>query len=244
MLTPKQQRFVDEYLIDLNATQAAVRAGYSERTANQQGPRLLENGDISAAIDAAKVERSNFTGTDAEWVLRRLVAEAEADLADIYNENGSIKPLHEWPPIWRQGLVAGIKHQELRDSDGNRTGEFVVDIKISDRVRRLELIGKHIRVNAFQEQVAVSGLDGLADRIRRACRNSDGDAPRQHSQLPPAAEAPIEPTARPAPSPNGPRPHLSRPDHPPAIADDWSEPAKPAAPAGYRPVLPLKPASK
>ena len=169
-LTPKQAQFVAEYLIDLNATQAAIRAGYSAKTAHVQGPRLLDVVAVAEAIDAAKSKREEATQIDANWVLQRLAVEAEADIADLYDETGAVKPVHHWPKIWRQGLVAGIKHQELRDSEGNRTGEFIVDIKISDRIRRLELIGKHVRVNAFQEQVAVTGLGALADRLARAAK--------------------------------------------------------------------------
>jgi phage terminase small subunit len=169
-LTPKQARFVSEYLIDLNATQAAIRAGYSEKTAGVVGAENLAKPNIKEAIDAGKLARSQETHIDANWVLQRLAAEATADVSDLYHEDGSVKPVHDWPLIWRQGLVAGIKHQEIRDSEGNRTGEFIVDIKVSDRIRRLELIGKHVRVNAFQEQIAVSGLDTLADRLARAAK--------------------------------------------------------------------------
>lgn len=171
-MTPKQEQFVREYLIDLNATQAAIRAGYSEKTANEQGARLLANASVKAAIEAAKAERSQETKIDAAWVLKRLAEEAQADMADLYTETGAIKPVHEWPLIWRQGLVAGIKHQELRDSEGNRTGEFIVDVKVSDRVRRLELIGKHVAVKAFEDQVNITGLDALADRLARAAKRA------------------------------------------------------------------------
>lgn len=169
-LTPKQARFVEEYLIDLNATQAAIRAGYSERTAEKIGSENLKKPEVAAELERLRNERSERTQIDAAWVLKRLADEATADIADLYTDNGAIKPVNEWPLIWRQGLVAGIKHQELRDSEGNRTGEFIVDVKLSDRIRRLELIGKHIGVNAFQEQVNVSGLDKLADRLERAMR--------------------------------------------------------------------------
>lgn len=76
-ITPKQQRFVDEYLVDLNATAAAKRAGYSERTANEQGARLLANVSVAAAISAAQSARSQRTQVTADWVLTRLQAEAE-----------------------------------------------------------------------------------------------------------------------------------------------------------------------
>jgi phage terminase small subunit len=58
-MTPRQQRFVEEYLVDLNATQAAIRAGYSARTANEQGARLLANASVAAAIQAAQQARSD-----------------------------------------------------------------------------------------------------------------------------------------------------------------------------------------
>ncbi len=171
-LTAKQARFVDEYLIDLNATQAAIRAGYSAKTADKIGYQLLEHSRVKIAIETARSNRSEKTQINAAWVLERLAQEATADLADLYDESGAIKPIHDWPLIWRQGLVAGIKHQELRDSEGNRTGEFIVDVKVSDRIRRLELIGKHIGVNAFQDIVEHKGLDSLADRLARAARRS------------------------------------------------------------------------
>ena len=92
-LTPKQQRFVDEYLIDLNATQSAIRAGYSKKTAQQIGSRLLLNVVVTAAVAVAKVERSKRTQIDSDWVLKRLESEATADLAELYADDGALKPI-------------------------------------------------------------------------------------------------------------------------------------------------------
>ena len=78
-LTPKQARFVDEYLLDLNATQASIRAGYSAKTAEQQGPRLLGNVGVSLAIQAAQKARADRLRIDADDVLRRWVEIANAD---------------------------------------------------------------------------------------------------------------------------------------------------------------------
>lgn len=142
-----------EYLVDLNATQAAIRAGYSAKTAQEQSSRLLSNVIVEAAIAKAQAKRAEKTGINAEWVLTRLASEATADLADLYDTNGAIKPIHDWPLIWRQGLVAGIKHQEIKDSEGNATGDYVVEVKLSDRIKRIELIGKHVDVQAFKDQV-------------------------------------------------------------------------------------------
>jgi phage terminase small subunit len=82
-MTPKQQRFVDEYLIDLNAMKAAIRAGYSANTARQIGEENLSKPDIAHAVARAMAERSKRTKVDADWVLRRLADEAEADFADL-----------------------------------------------------------------------------------------------------------------------------------------------------------------
>lgn len=171
-LTPKQARFVDEYLVTLNGTQAAIKAGYAEAGANVTASKLLANPNLRAIIDQRKLERSAETKIDAAWVLKRLAAEAEADINDIYDENGALRPVKEWPLIFRQGLVAGIETDEL-EVGGVKMG-LVRKIKQSDRIRRLELIGKHVAVNAFQETVAVKGLDELADRLSRARSRNDG----------------------------------------------------------------------
>ncbi len=76
-MNEKRRRFVEEYLIDLNATQAAIRAGYSEKTARSQGQRLLTNVDIATAIDAGAQKAAKRADLDVDYVLRGLRAEAE-----------------------------------------------------------------------------------------------------------------------------------------------------------------------
>ena len=82
-LTPRQQRFVEEYLVDLNATQAAIRAGYSAKTATSQGERLLRNVEVSAAIQAAQKARSERTKVTVDQVLLRLWSIATADANEL-----------------------------------------------------------------------------------------------------------------------------------------------------------------
>lgn len=174
-LTPKQAQFVREYLIDLNATQAAIRAGYSKRTANEQAARLLAKASVKNAVAEATQKRAEETGIDAAWVLKRLAAEAEADIADLHDENGNLKPIHEWPKIWRQGLVQGIEVEELFEGFGEDREHIgrLRKIKLDSRIKRVELIGKHVSVKAFEETLNVKGLDGLAGRLDRA-RKRDG----------------------------------------------------------------------
>ena len=154
-LNEKQDVFCREYIIDLNASQAAIRAGYSKKTAPQQAARLLKNVNVAARINELKAERAERLKVDADWMLNRLVHEAEADLADLYFETGSMKPVHQWPLIWRQGLVAGLDvQQEHAYCDGEKIPDGVtIKARVSDRVKRLELIGKHIGVQAFNEKV-------------------------------------------------------------------------------------------
>ena len=177
-LNAQQLRFVQEYLVDLNATKAAVRAGYSEKTAYSQGQRLLKKVEVQEAIEEAQKVRAEKTETDAAFVLKRLVDEVSADLADLYDDNGSLKPVKQWPLIWRQGLVAGIETETLRPKGARGTGQWhgkaqdvheeedtgeetvVTKLKLSDRVKRLELLGKHISVNAFREQVGHGDPNG------------------------------------------------------------------------------------
>jgi phage terminase small subunit len=161
-LTPKQQRFVEEYLVDLNATQAAIRAGYSQDTAHAIGWENLRKPEISEAIVAAQKARSERTQIDAAWILKRLAIEATADLADLYDDKGVLRPIGEWPMIWRQGLVAGLETQQLTVGDGEDKKPFatVHKVKLSDRIRRLELLGKHIAVGAFAERHEHTGKDG------------------------------------------------------------------------------------
>ena len=92
-LTPKQQAFVQEYLIDLNATQAAIRAGYSEKTANRIGSENLSKPDIAEAIEKAMNERAEKTKTSAEWVIKELAKNHDraVDLEQLAVANKSLE---------------------------------------------------------------------------------------------------------------------------------------------------------
>jgi phage terminase small subunit len=127
---------------------------------------LLANADIQNAVDIANADRAERIGIVAAWVLDRLRDEVEADVADLYDENGVLLPVTDWPLIWRTGPVFGIETDEL-EVNGVRMGT-VRKIRQSDRIKRLELIGRHVGVQAFKDAVDVSVTDGLADRVKRA----------------------------------------------------------------------------
>lgn len=154
-LTYKQVLFVVHYLRTMEAKQAALDAGYSPGNAAKYGHELMQLPHVKAAIDAAMGERIERTKIDADWVLRRLVDEADADLADILDDDGAVLPVKDWPKIWRKGLVTGIDVQEDM-VEGVKVGQ-TVKLKLSERIKRIELIGKHIGVQAFKDQVEASG---------------------------------------------------------------------------------------
>jgi phage terminase small subunit len=163
-LTPKQRLFKIEYLIDFNATQAAIRAGYSKKTAKLIGYENMTKPYIVQAIFESMENREKLVETSAEWVLKALHGEAIADIADLYDKAGSLKPIHDWPLVWRTGLVTGVKtKQEHEYIDGQKVPNGVVtEIKLSDRIKRLELIGKHHAM--FTDNVNLGGEVSLKDK--------------------------------------------------------------------------------
>lgn len=167
MLTPKQQLFVEEYLKDLNGSQAAIRAGYSPNRAEQTASRLLTNGKVKSAVQKAKAERSERTKVDADYVLKRLHQIDTLDVADILDATGNMLPIREWPKEWRQS-ISGVDLQELMSGD---TETVVRKIKWPDKLRNLELLGKHVSVKAFEEdkdggvEDMAAALEKLADKL-------------------------------------------------------------------------------
>ncbi len=146
-LSAKHKLFIAEYIKTLNAGDAAEAAGYCRRYSCV----LLSKPIIKEALAEAVEQRTVATQIDANWILRRLAEEADADVADLYDESHRLKPVKEWPLIWRKGLVSGVKTLD---------GGGVVEVKLSDRTKRLELIGKHINVGAFSEKHEHTGPDG------------------------------------------------------------------------------------
>lgn len=156
-LTDKQEMFCREYLIDLNATQAAVRAGYSAKTANRTASENLSKPDIQLRISELKAQRNDLVGINATYVLNRLVEIDQMDVLDILNSAGELKPVSEWPKVWRTTL-SGLDVLEIT-SEGN-SAALLKKIKWPDKVKNLELLGKHVEVNAFKETVDHKSSDG------------------------------------------------------------------------------------
>jgi phage terminase small subunit len=146
-LSPRQQFFIAEYLKDLNATQAAIRAGYSPRTAESQASRLLRHVKVASAVAEAQRRRLERVEVKSDDILRELLRIATVDLAEAYDEAGNLKPIQEIPKDVRRA-IAGIKVFEEFDGFGKdrvKVGE-VREVKFWDKPRSLELLGKHLKL--------------------------------------------------------------------------------------------------
>lgn len=122
-LTPKQARFVDEYLVDLNATQAAIRAGYSEKTAGATGHENLNKPEIAAAIEAARANRTERTKVDQDYVLANLTEVVE-------------RCMQRAPVMVRDGK----EMVQLVDDEGRHVWQF----NSSGANKSLELLARHL----------------------------------------------------------------------------------------------------
>jgi phage terminase small subunit len=162
-LTPKQERFCEEYLIDLNATQAAFRAGYSAKTANEQGARLLANVSVASKIDELKKARAEVTGITAERVLKEIAKLAFFDPRKLLNGDGTPKAIHELDDE-TAAAVAGIDIVTKGNDDLGYAD--VMKIKLADKGQNLERLGRHLKL--FTERIEVSDSSELATRIKEA----------------------------------------------------------------------------
>jgi len=159
-LTDKQEMFCREYLIDLNATQAAIRAGYSDNTARKIGSENLTKPDIAQRIIDLKSSRNERVEVNADYVLRRLVEIDEMDVIDILKDDGGLKMVHEWPKVWRTTLSGLDILTTVTNFDETTMENILKKIKWPDKVKNLELLGKHISVNAFKENIDHKSSDG------------------------------------------------------------------------------------
>ncbi len=145
-MTRKQDRFVKEYLIDLNATQAAIRAGYSPKTANEQGARLLANVSVQEAIAKAMAERSKRTGISQDRVIQELARIAFVNPQNVINpKDASVKA------DATEDDLACIQSVKVKTMSGEKGSSVEREIKLNDKMKALELLGKHLGM--FKDKV-------------------------------------------------------------------------------------------
>lgn len=191
-LTPREKLFVAHYIKEPNATKAAAAAGYSPKSARQQGARLLTYPHVAQEISRALEQQTAAVLSEAEVIKHRLRNEIEADIADLFDDDDTLKPVHRWPKIWRLGLVTGIEIEEQYDQE-EKTEKLepqghggalkrakrpriavgrISKIKLSDRIRRLELYGRHVDVQAWKDKKELSADEPLTKLFEQIAGNS------------------------------------------------------------------------
>ena len=162
-LTIKKQCFVNEYLIDLNATQAAIRAGYSAKTADQQGSRMLANVKVQQEISEAMAKRSRRTGVNQDRVVLELAKIAFVKMTDVVDSDGAIRE------DATDDDLACIESIKVKRSDTDTGSSEEREVKVASKLKALELLGKHLGmwndkldVNITQP-IVISGETDLED---------------------------------------------------------------------------------
>jgi len=163
-LSKRYELFCTEYIkLNLNGSRAAIAAGYSTKTANATASRLLTKDNIKARVSELISERSKSTQVDARYVLMRLKEIDELDVADILNEDGSMMAIKEWPKAWRIS-ISGLDISEMIIAD-IRT--VVKKIKWPDKLKNLELLGRHVDIKAWDKDPESTSTDGLANAVSK-----------------------------------------------------------------------------
>jgi phage terminase small subunit len=170
-LTAKQQRFVEEYLVDLNATQAANRAGYSPATAYSQGQRLLKNAEVAAAVAAAQQERSERIEITQDMVIRELAKIGFADMRKLLRWTGNLPQMDEAEAEETGEVsISCANFVQLFDSNNldddiagaiaeiSQTKDGALKVKLHDKQAALVNIGRHLGM--FKDRVEHTGKDG------------------------------------------------------------------------------------
>ena len=151
-MTKKQKRFVEEYLIDLNATQAAIRAGYSPETAYSIGSENLKKPEIRTHIEKAMAERSKRTGINQDRIIIELAKIGLLNPKNLVNfEEATIKEEAAEEDL---AAVASVRVKRFPTKDGEGIER---EIRMYDKTKALELLGRHFGM--FKDKVEVSGLE-------------------------------------------------------------------------------------
>jgi phage terminase small subunit len=158
MLTPKQRRFVDEYLIDLNATQAAIRAGYKGKRVDQTAHENLRKPEIAAAIQAGRERVAEKAEVTAVRVLSELALIGHSDIGDILDFTGVTPRLKDASaiPEGARRTISSIKIKREVEGVGDKAREVeVIEFKRWNKNKALEDLAKHLGI--LKEKVEVSG---------------------------------------------------------------------------------------
>ena len=153
--TTKQSAFVDEYLVDLNATQAAIRAGYSAKTAGWIGPQLLAKTHIAEAVARRMKDRQSRTEITQDRVLVEVARLAFLDIRRAFDVDGNLKAIHDLDDD-TAAAISGIEVLESVGESGLVTR--LKKIRLADKRASLELAGRHLQM--WNDKLALMNKDG------------------------------------------------------------------------------------
>lgn len=177
-LTAMQEAYAQEYTkCPENQTQAAINAGFSPNTAAVKASVMMRDERIQKRIAELMEERNKRLRVSADYVLLRLVEIDKMDVIDILNDDMSIKPVSEWPKVWRQYLT-GFELADMFEGRGDEKElvGILKKIKWPDKVKNLELIGKHVDVNAFRERLEIDVKMTIAEKMAKARKRVQAQA--------------------------------------------------------------------
>ena len=176
-LTAMQEAYAQEYTkCPENQTQAAINAGFSPNTAAVKASVMMRDERIQKRIAELMEERNKRLRVSADYVLLRLVEIDQMDVIDILNEAGTLKPIREWPKIWRTTLSGFDLSSTIMNMDETSIETILKKIKWPDKVKNLELIGKHVDVNAFRERLEIDVKMTIAEKMAKARKRVQAQA--------------------------------------------------------------------
>jgi phage terminase small subunit len=179
-LTPRQQRFVEEYLVDLNGKQAAIRAGYSPKTAEVTASQNLRIPKVQAAITAAQARRSQRTEITQDTVLRELAVLAQSDIRDYVIDNQGNVAVREGASADAMRAVSSLK-KKITHTDAGVT--FETTVTLWNKPMSVRMAGEHVGLFKGKEQAPPdihlhvdAARERLSDRLEHLATRHAEDA--------------------------------------------------------------------
>lgn len=182
-LTPRQRLFALEYLVDLNATQAAIRAGYSKKSAAETGCELLKLPKVRTFVERELRKRENRLDLKADRVLLELMRVGMVDLARAFDDEGRLLALKDMPEDVRRAISGVEVEEEYADVEGGALDDGatrariaigrVAKVKFWDKPKALELLGKHLALFTEKQEVSGPGGGPLVVEIRDLGKEPD-----------------------------------------------------------------------
>lgn len=174
-LTPLEESLCQAYLVSKDKSDALRNSkyktdGWKMETINRQAKKLFDKPKISARVAELLEARSERVNYKADDLLKDLLAVKEMDVVDILTDKGGIKPIGEWPKVWRQ-MIGGIDVTEIGDKE-NAVG-LLSKIKIPDKVKNLELIGRHVDVQAWKDRIETEDVTDYAKLLESRARAAE-----------------------------------------------------------------------